>query len=165
MYNSTLSFGCIIVFVSVLLPVFSFSQPTLQLSGSWSCTVQAANVTEAGNDFPSTWTSPPDQVLLSVGGANAKKNRDWTVCVSRSDIDWDPAITVYVVRSSDGTANNPATIAGGAAFQQVTLLSAYFFNGSRNRSNIGIQYQLNGISVLLDARVYSTTIVYTISSP
>ena len=149
-----------------------FAQLTLSTSGTWSQTLSAASITEAGNDFEAAYASAENQVLLGVTNGNKNSNAEkngylWSIYVSKSDVLWDNTVQVYARRTDEGTPRNSSRttlVSGGTTYQQITETDQWFFWGYRGSTGIPIQYQLQGVTVLMPAQIYRTTIVYTVTS-
>lgn len=166
---------CLCLVFILLANIPSVAQLTLAISstGSWATTVPATDVTEAGNDFTGTYTSAANQKTLSVtnGGSNStaeKNGYSWTISVRKVDTAWDNTAKIYVQRTGSGIprkSSRPTTVTGGTTYQQITDTNQSFFSGYRGSTAIPIQYQLQGVSVVMAVKTYSTTIYYTVSSP
>lgn len=145
---------------ALLLPQMA-GAADLAVSGSWSATVDASDLAfGAGSDLVPTHESLADTVdveVLNTAGAA------WRVDVRRSDTAWDPDVTVWVRRTSDGSGSG--SIAGGSAWQQVSAMDATFFSGSGDRTAIGLQVRITGTSLSLPADLYATSLVYTVVEP
>lgn len=144
------------------------AQLKFKVNGNWSYTVPANDVTEAGSDFTGTYTSLESQVNIKVKYKGYEvQGYSWRVSVKKLDSFWDNTASIYVRRTSDGVpikAGRPTTITGGTVFQQITDVDQYFFEGYRGSKFIDIQYQLQGVSVVMPAQSYSTTIIYTLTA-
>ena len=153
-----------LLFFVILLPRFVYAQSVTINSGTtWSVPTLSAGtiITKGGKNYETTESSDVSHTLLKVTALVA-----WTISVRQVvGANWDPALKVYVKRTGPGTGL--AIVSGGTAFQEVTATAQPFFTGllslTGNRDNIPIQYQIQGLSVLLPAKTYSTTIQYTIS--
>lgn len=146
--------------------------------GNWFPTISA--ITEAGNNYASTTLqSATNQSLISITMPSiffGIASNNYLVRVRRTDsgINWDTAtLQISVLRTGDGTGGGTglfggvSTITGGNTnFVAITTSDANFFSGSNYgttpRSNVPIQYQISGISVLVPVGTYSTTITYTL---
>ena len=152
-----------------------FAQLSLTLSStvSWATVVPTTEVTEAGSDFTGTYTSLANVKTLSVtnGGVNSTAEiygYDWTISVYKVDAAWDNTAKIYVQRTGSGTprkSSRPTKVTGGTTYQPITDTNRTFFSGSRGSTAIPIQYQLQGVSVVMAVRTYTTTIYYTVTSP
>lgn len=152
-----------------------FAQLTLALSSttSWTTTVPATEVTEAGNDFTGTYTSATN--VKTLGVTNGTKNSTaevngyyWTIAVRKVDTTWDNTAKIYTQRTGAGTprsSSRTSTVSGGTTYQQITDTNQTFFTGYRGSTAIPIQYQLRGVSVVMAVTTYTTTIYYTVTSP
>lgn len=144
------------------------AQSKVKLRGKWDCVVPASDITEAGSEYIGVYESGNGEVQFSVYDKFWIElfGYSWSVSVRKSDILWDNTAGIYVQRTSDGTPYFfNGSVSGGTTYQQVTDIDTYFFSGYRGRKDVDIQYQLQGISVVIPAQSYSTTIIYTITSP
>lgn len=124
----------------------------------------ASLITKAGKNYETTAleSSATNQTYIKVSALLG-----WTISVRQTTTaNWDPALKISVRRTGDGTGT--AIIGGGTAYQLVTSSTATsFFSGllnlTSNRDAIPIQYKIEGFSVLLPVKQYSTTIQYTVS--
>lgn len=147
-----------------------FSQTLeFKLKGSWSYTVSASEIIEAGNDFSGTYESNSNQATFTLrlkpNNWNNQIEYTWTIDIMVSDTDWHPDIGLYarVTDRGKGFGINPYMY-GGETYIPVTSTNQQFLYGSAGRRNVRIQYELRDISVTLPAKSYSTTIIYTIVS-
>jgi hypothetical protein len=144
----------------------SFGQ-YINTSGAWYPSVASNLITDAGLNYSSSLKvqSPSNQTLISLsleGGIFNVLFNNWQVDVSRYDTKWNPNLNLEVRRTSNGSGTIFGSISGGTIFQEVTPNSKSFFNGVGNYSGIGIQYQISGLSVLIPADTYSTTVMFTL---
>lgn len=148
--------GVILTIVFLVLAVDSLAI-TLRVTGSWSRTVDAGDLTgPPGSDLNPIQESTADQVLLSIRQTNA----NWNIYVLRIDTNWNSGLRLYVRRTSEGSG--PGNVTAGLSYQEVTGTDQTFFSGYRQRQNINIQLRLEGISVQIPADTYSTTVYYTV---
>jgi hypothetical protein len=139
------------------------SQINIDVAGSWAYSIPATNIADAGLDFTGTYTSGANQVLLSIYNSGGNNYR-YRVDVRRSDISWKSKIKVWGRRTGDGIpSNGGARVWGGQSYKKITKSNKVFFQGKKDSSDIPIQYQLRNISVLIPAKSYSTTIIYTVT--
>jgi hypothetical protein len=126
--------------------------------GGWSETIDAADLfAGAGTDIRSPIESGSSEFRVDVsntGGAS------WTVRLRRSDLSWPSGVALAARRTTDGSG--PGSISGGASYQSVTALEQALFSGSGDRSGIGIQLKLEGLSVQHAPALYETTLTYSI---
>jgi hypothetical protein len=128
-------------------------------NSSWTPSVGTNPVSITGNDYiNSTLTSSVYQSLLNVNS-----NEGYTISINKTDIDWIAGLSLWVGRTGDGTASS-ATISANVPFIQLTYLDQALFTGNKDRINIPLQFEIRGLSVLLPAKQYTTTIVFTISN-
>jgi hypothetical protein len=157
----------ITIFIACLLCSFVAKSQRISVNTGWSVSIPVGTITEAGNDYSTSVSSPISQTLIDfkTGGSSS-----YTINVQKVDIDWHPNLTVWVQRNGDGAGSGGQTVpmTGGTTFIQVTNTpQAFFFDASgasHNRNNVPIQYRILGYSVLLPVKTYTTTVVYTISN-
>jgi len=151
----------------LFLSVVCFSQTTSvaitngSMGATWSIPTLSSTITKAGKNYEHVETSALSHTYLKVTSIAF-----WNVSVQQTvSSNWDPSLKLFVRRSGDGTGL--VTISGGTAFLPVTSGNTLFFSGllglGFGRENIPVQYKIEGLSVLLPVKTYTTTIVFTIS--
>lgn len=133
------------------------------VKGGWSLTVDESNLAGgAGTDLIDTYESDLEalEIRIRKGGLTKFDDWYWRVDVNKSDFNWHQDFRLDVRRTSDGTGEG--NISGGSAYREVTDSPDTFFSGSRNRSQIGVQLRLRGMSVSVPPDDYSTTVYYTV---
>lgn len=150
-----------LIFLAILTISSSlFSQNiNITLSGNWMKTINASDISEAGNDYPSAYTSDINQTIMTIKPKN--NNKLITVYVKRNDIVWHNNLNLKILRTSSGTNGN-TNISGGSIFQTITNIDTNFFTCRGPFTSLPFQYEINGISVLLPVQSYSTTIMFTL---
>ena len=133
-------------------------------NGNWNAALNTT-ITEGGLNYASNVTSATNQTLFDI---DAQRSDPYTVTIQKQDTDWNSNLTLWARRTGPGSGG---LIVGGLNYVQLTANSQYFFNGAvtqggGSRTNgIPIQYEIRGISVLIPVKAYSTTIIYTVTSP
>ncbi len=126
--------------------------------GGWSETIDAGDLfAGAGTDIRSPIESGSSEFRVDVsntGGAS------WTLNLRRSDLSWPSGVTLAARRTTDGSG--AGSISGGASYQTISALDQALFSGSGDRSGIGIQLKLEGLSVQHAPAFYETTVTYSI---
>lgn len=162
-----------IIFLAILLlSSFMGRTQTITASPSWNISVPANTITEAGNNYTTNITSAASQTLVSFSVSAGLFGGNYTVSVHKIDSDWHSNLSLWTQRTGAGTGSgwfSSGTITGGLTFVQLTNAPQTFFSGSTGilssgRTNIPIQYEIRGVSVLLPVKTYTTTVVYTISN-
>jgi hypothetical protein len=146
----------------------SHAQPPkrVTVTGSWTVTVPSSLITDAGMDYTQTFISATNQSLLDFKTGLAPS---YTIFVQKMDTDWHPNLSLWIKRTGQGNGSGGRTIpmTGGENFMQVTNSPQPFFydasNSTHNRNNVPIQYQIQGLSVIIPVKSYSTTLMFTIS--
>ncbi len=144
----------------------TYSQLGIQVNGDWNYSIATTDISEAGLDFTGTYASASNQILIDITYPN-NANVKWEVHVEKQDIDWDSSLDLYVRRTGNGNGqgngNGNGFVQLGTAYQLITSNSQFFFKGRKRRTDIPIQYELRGVSVLIPAKAYETTIIYTVT--
>lgn len=146
-----------ILICSAIIVVVAQKKTITLTNNSWLPSVTATPVTIVGNNYTSsTLTSSVNETLLNI-----ISNGSYTVYVNKTDIDWNAGISLWVRRTGDGTGSG--NISTNIPFIELTNLDQVLFTGNKDRSNIPIQFEIRGLSVLLPAKQYKTSIVFTIN--
>ena len=130
----------------------------LTATGGWSRTITANDLTAgAGSDLASQQESSAGATTLTItstgGGA-------WRIKVRHTPSTWHSNFTLWVKRTSDGTGDG--SISGGSGYIQVTAVDAELFSGTKDRSNISLQYKLTGLSKNVSPNSYLSSVVFTV---
>ena len=140
----------------------SLSIANLPLGATWTVSTLTSSVTKAGKDYVVYGeTSLVAQTTLKINALLF-----WTVNVQLSTTaNWHSGLKIYVIRTGNGTGG--AILDGGLTYKEVTTMPQAFFSGNLGlgyaRDNVPIQYKIEGMSVMLPAKTYTTTIQYTVS--
>jgi hypothetical protein len=139
------------------------------VSGNWTSSVPTNTITEAGNNYSSNWTSLSNQTIISLPWGTNK----YTVSISKTDINW-PSDLILLVRKTGESLGQGGNVspAGTTNYLTLTATNQTFFSSKPGFSifpllstSFNVQYEIRGLSVTLPAQSYTTTVVYTISSP
>ncbi len=122
-----------------------------------------------GLDFPSSIESEPT-VNISVlyndnSNAKANPNQKWRIFINKSDLIWNPSLTVEAIRTGSGKNMIHKVfqlISDGESYQEITDVPSYFFKGRSEIAYIPLQFRISGLSVVLGANSYETNIVLTV---
>ena len=133
----------------------------ITVAGDWLRTITKTDLTAgAGSDLASTYES--DAGVTTVAIANTSGGA-WRVSLRRADGTWNSNVSLWVRRSSTGSGSG--TISGGTTYVQLAALDTEVFSGTGDRSSVTLQFKLTGMSKNVAPGTYSTTVVYTVSSP
>lgn len=133
---------------------------SISVSGNWAKTIAATDISEAGNDYPTSYESNTNQTLLSLNPNSQGKGIN--VYVTRSDIKWHNDLILQIRHTSTGNNNS---VDSGFLYETITNGQSSitpFFTCKGAVSSMTLQYRITGISVLLPVDIYSTTITYTV---
>lgn len=157
--------NCLIILLVFLGMKLRAQGVSINSGSTWTVSSLSSGnvVVKAGKDYETTATetSLANQTLLKLTG---------TILVSVNvqqnvGANWDSRLKLFVRRTGAGTGL--AVILGGSSYQQVTTASAGLFTVALGalvgKDDVPIQYQITGLSVLLPAKAYSTTILYTVT--
>jgi len=126
--------------------------------GGWSETIDSGDlVAGAGTDIRSPIESGSAELRVDVSNASGAS---WTINLRRRDLSWPSGVALAARRTTDGSG--AGSISGGASYQTITALDQALFSGSGDRSGIGIQLKLEGLSVQHAPAFYETSLTYSI---
>lgn len=135
--------------------------------GSWTASVPASTITEAGENYSGTWTSLTNQSIISLAWLT-----NYTVSVKKTDTNWNSNLSLWIHKTGETIgALGSVSPAGNSSYFQLTASNQLFFTATTGivltltAATVNVQYEIRGLSVTLPAQSYSTTVVYTISSP
>lgn len=142
-------------------PTASAQTISINSGSTWSVSTLSSTITKAGKNYEHIETSSASQTLFKVNALLA-----WSISAHLSSTsNWDSSLKLYVQRTGNGTGI--AIVTGGTTYIQLTSTPQLFFSGLLNvlahRDNIPVQYKIEGLSVMLPVKTYTTTITYTIS--
>jgi hypothetical protein len=156
----------IYILIILLISHFTYAQ-SISTTGGWSATRSSADIANIGQDLPNSLSGgASNQTLMSL---NSLTTGNWQVQVQRLDAVWDSSLILELYKQSNGSAV-PGSISpiftGGDSYMTINTMPQTIFNlsvsGSGSINDIQIRYRMSGISVLLPAKQYSTTIMYTL---
>lgn len=160
------------IFLILSLLIHSKGQTITATGGMWSNSIAANTITVAGNDYNQNVTSGVNQTFLDVFPSTTFLTRNWVVRINKVDSQWHNSLELYAKRTGDGQGGVSiiiglntilSSISGGSVYNPVTNISTEFFRGVLSHISIPIQYEIRGLSVLIPAGNYTTTVYYTIS--
>lgn len=129
----------------------------LTSSGNWLENIDATDLTGgAGTGLISTYESTANATQLNV----ANSVSTWRLYVRRSDVSWSSSVRLFIRRTSSGTGSGEVT--GSLSYIEVTSLDTEICSGTGDRSGVGFQYQLTGMSVAVSPASYSSSIIFTV---
>lgn len=140
---------------------------SLTVTGGWTLTLTNTNVPEAGLDYVNSGalSSAVNQSTINV---TAPKNSVAFIYIQKSDTVWDTRLILEALRTGPGTGAANFSIIGGTTPITITNTPQYFFElrpGPNTKvDNIPIQFIIRGFTVLMPAKTYTTTLLYTITN-
>ena len=111
----------------------------------------------AGSDFRPTFETSANGATLAIANT---QGAPWTLWVKRDVSTLPEAVSVAVRRPSDGAGTG--SISGGADYLVVRDYEQPLFQGIGDRSNIGLQLRLAGISIRQGVGQHGCTLIYRI---
>lgn len=130
------------------------------VTGSWSETIGAGDLaTGAGSDLVGTVSSGAGQIWVDVASTSGASDA-WRIDIRRTNAGWASGVRLWGRRTSDGTG--PGSVTGGESWQEITVLDTASFSGQGDRTDIGLELQVSGLTVELPSEIRSTTVTYTV---
>lgn len=152
--GNILSLFCILLLAGGLWAI------RITVTGSWTEYIDEADLQgPPGSDLISSYESASDQVLVSI---DARWWEIWQVSMRKIDSNWHADFTLYARRTSSGTGMGGVN--GGTSYLDIRNTNRSFFSGWGDRNNIDIQYRLEGVSINIEPGIYTTTIIYTVTT-
>ena len=152
-----------LIVVIISLSTIYVEAQSINAIGSWSVSVPSNTISEAGNDYSTNLTSMINQTILDITVPLTTIN--WRVNVNKQDSFWNNSLTLWIRKTGDGmgVAGSSISPIGTIPYLQLENMGQSFFTGIKNYVSIPIQYEIRGLSVLIPASTYNTTVVYTIT--
>lgn len=141
---------------------------TISASPGWTYTLSSSDISEAGNDYNVNIESAANQTLVDVV-TNYIGNYNFKVAVEKIDNNWNSQLTLSVRRTGNGSGGWFAGISGGTNYIQLSSTPQLLYSGntgyfSGGYFDVPVQYRVQGLSLLVPAQNYSTTVRYTITN-
>jgi hypothetical protein len=116
-----------------------------------------------GTDFTTTQTSAANQALIDVSRL-ATLTKSWVVYAGKTDITWPAGLTLWIRRTRNGTALGGSIDAGSLnVWPQIVAANTELFRGQRVRYDVPAQLEVHGLTVLMNAGTYTTTVTFTVT--
>lgn len=145
--------------LSLFLCSLSSQCADLMSTGDWTRQIGASDLNGgAGSDLTSQYESAPGSTTLTISNTTPGT---WRVYARRSDSTWNGSVALSIKRTSDGSG--PGTISGASSYVQLTLIDTEICSGTGDRTTVGLQFRLDGMSKNVSPGTYSSTVIFTIS--
>lgn len=129
----------------------------LDVLGTFSLKIGESDLVDGpGSPLRSEYATDPGQLILDISG----NPNPWRIDVRQIGINWNPALTLFVRRTTAGTGSG--TLSGGMAYQLLTNQNRSLFAGTQNRSDVRIQLKLAGVSLRVPQRIYRARVSFTV---
>lgn len=149
-------FALMLAAIAGAIPAHALS---VRAQGAWRVDVDSAYILTQQNE--KRIVSPSAQVLLSIDADTPRQ--PWRIDVHRDDRRWHPDLHLSVRRTDDGSGSGK--VEGGIRFQEIGPLDLPLMEGQGDRSGIGLQYAISGVSILIPPEEYAAQIIYTVVEP
>ncbi|MGR3812151.1 hypothetical protein [Jiulongibacter sp. NS-SX5] len=141
---------------------------TITASPGWTYTLSSSDISEAGNDYNVNIESAANQTLVDAV-TNSFYSATIRVAVEKIDNNWSNQLILSARRTGNGSGGWFSGVSGGLNYIQLsstpqllyTCTTGYFSGGY---FDVPIQYRVQGLSLLVPAQSYSTTVRYTITN-
>jgi hypothetical protein len=140
---------------AALLMTLGAQAATLGITGDWFQTIGSGDlIGGAGTDLRSPIESSASQGLVNIGDTNGEP---WTLVVQDSGETLPSGVTLAVRRTGSGSCGG---LAGGLQYQTLDGSVLAFFSGTGDCSGIGLQLQIQGLSISQGPGVHGTSLLY-----
>lgn len=158
--------GLILLIVMVGMFTRTEAQIVIAINGFPQFDTSSFTVTEAGNDYPSATVQSNSNTTVSISNIHGNQN-NFNYTVQAGLLYPAGTMDISVVRTSNGIKQGGGE-AGGLIRDGLTpvILSTnpvYFFAGKGNRTNVNLQFGLQGLSVINPAGSLPYTVVFTVT--
>jgi len=161
------------IFLIIITIHFAFflkgQQLKVELEGNVNFDNSNFIIAEAGEDFPSGIESESSFFIsvLYTDDFNKKKNPNtkWSIKVFKSDLTWHNNLMLECKRTGNGDKiknSGNANIHDGENYQEISNTSTYFFRGKSEIAYIPIALIINGLSLVMGAETFETSVVFTV---
>ena len=148
--------------LSPLLVCLLVSSPAwgmdLALTGAWTLSSGPGEVV-AGSDLPSSYESTSGEMAAAVFNTTGADDA-WRVDISGTGTSWPAALHLFARRTGDGLG--AGAIQDGTGYQELSAISASFFSGAGDRTDIPLQLKLTGVSIQIAPGEYRATVMCTV---
>ncbi|QVL51028.1 MAG: hypothetical protein KFB96_11830 [Thiocapsa sp.] len=146
---------CVAVLV---LATFVAHGSRISLVGSWSQPIGSSLLTGGpGTGIRSPIESDPVQATISISDTDQAA---WCVKVRQVSADMPTDVLLAVKRTTDGVGQG--SILGGQNYLVIGETEQILFEGIGDRSEIGLQYKLEGVTILQGQGRHGSTLLYRV---
>jgi len=134
----------------------------ISASADWQTSIGSSQL----SGFPGSDFVPQIESPANVSTINLFSNSGWRLDVQRTGISWPKDIGLKV-RASSSSADN-GWITASSDYITVSEVPTELATGTPKRwrimnANIGLQYQIDQLSVDIGAAVYTTSVIFTVT--
>ncbi|HZZ18956.1 MAG TPA: hypothetical protein VFE25_06280 [Opitutaceae bacterium] len=149
--------------VLLLLATASLRASNLTMTGGWSQSLSAVNLTGgAGTNLSPSYSSAATALTATITGSPLTLFYSVSAHVAASGL--PPGVTLAVTRTGDGTAIPIlSAVTGGTSAVTLTSTDTVIFSGFLDRSAIPLQVTASGVSVSITPGTYMSGVVFTVS--
>ena len=156
-HHSRLCWVCLTVLLTMALAA-RVEAADVAIIGNWYEQIGPDDlILGAGSDFRSTFETGATGATLGIANT---QGAPWTLWVKRDTSCWPAAVSLAVRRTSDGTG--AGSVSGGTDYLIIQDYEQSLFQGVGDRSGIGLQLRLVGISVQQGAGQHACLLTYRV---
>jgi hypothetical protein len=143
-----------------VLPAESSAAIGIAAAGGYAESVSSSSLSAGpGSDIISHFDSPSGATVVDVTGCVDGADA-WRVDVRLQRGSFDAGTRVLLKRTSDGAG--AGSISGGTDFIEAVETDTEFFSGTGDRTNVCVQYRLEGLSVGSSQGPHSADVLITV---
>ena len=120
----------------------------------------------AGENISTEIESDSNAYLITVNilpnNTNNTLYNSWHIDVQKSEIIWDSNLDLQIRLTGTGSSIYGNTASGQTSYGSIQNSNTTIVNGTGWIDNIPLQVKITGISVTLEAKNYSTDIIFTL---
>lgn len=130
----------------------------LSVLGGWSPLIDAgALAAGAGSDFRTSIESPTSETRISILNTSGSP---WTLWVRQATSSLPSGVTLSLRRTTSGSGAGDLT--GGQSYLSLDQGEQALFSGTGDRTGIGLQWRLDGVSIRQGPGVHGGAIQYRV---
>ena len=126
-------------------------------------------VNEAGSNYAAFYETRADILSASVklmpATSHNKTHQQWTLSVHSNELEWHQDLRLCIRLNGHGNSEFAGVLNSLYQYQEIHSFPSVLAKGSGWISNIPIQLSLEGVSVTLPVKNYTTEIFFTITDP
>lgn len=124
-------------------------------------------ITEAASNYAAIYETIADILTASVklmpATSNNKIHQSWTLSVHSNNLDWHEDLKLLIRLTNDGHSEFGGVASSLFQYQEIHAFPSVLAKGVGWMSDLRMQLRLEGVSVTLAVKNYTTEILFTVT--